>query len=222
MMIFNIGDIVVPTEDGIRKYAFLLTNGHYKVLQVAPTGELRVQNVDTGTKITGIRKEAFKLDHPARAAQTATINKAGSVSEPTSFFSEASSQVTAPADTRVTTTPPLTKIVIRQYKDAIVANCGAISCSVPATQSFSEGANLALKALFAKMPPAAGLNAKICVIDGNDTLKPGHIYQISNGRIQTPTGVLPKSYYLKSFNDLESFINDYFKHTISYVVVTED
>ena len=33
MTIFNIGDVVVPTEDGIKRYAFLITSGRYKVLQ---------------------------------------------------------------------------------------------------------------------------------------------------------------------------------------------
>lgn len=216
MTIFNIGDVVVPTEDGIKRYAFLITSGRYKVLQATPTGELNIQNVKSGTKITGLRKEFFKHDSP----QTASVHVATFPKEKPQPTEMPMTPASAPKE--AAEKPPLAKIVIRKYEDTFVASCGAFTCSVPATKSFAEGADMALKALFAKMSTPAYLNAKICIIDGNDVLKTGHMYIVADGKLKTSKGIILERASLKTLADLENYINTRFNHEVTYIVVNED
>ena len=85
------------------------------------------------------------------------------------------------------------------------------TCSKKDAFKFETGAKIAFERLTAK--PAEPkkdlklLNTKIFVLDGDDTLKSSHIYEIRNGKIAGLNGIYPMSGNFYNMDDVVNYLN---------------
>ena len=86
-------------------------------------------------------------------------------------------------------------------------------CSKDDTFDFGTGANIAFERLTAKPAVKAKpkkelkpLNTKIFVLDGDDTLKSSHIYEVKDGKIRSFIGSYPTKGLLYNMNDVVNYL----------------
>lgn len=121
------------------------------------------------------------------------------------------------------------EILLRRETNQVVASAGDLAGTATFTneEEYERAAHVALSALFEQLR-ADNFNIQICIIEGDETFRPGQIYDIKKGKLVTRDGrVLPASGKFCSYKDVEDFFtqqnssNEHWENHITYVIVAD-
>ena len=120
-------------------------------------------------------------------------------------------------------------ILLRRETNQVVASAGGLAGTATFTneEEYERAAHIALSSLFEQLR-ADNFNIQICIIEGDETFRPGQIYDIKKGKLTTRDGkVLPTTGKFCSYKDVEDFFtqqnssNEHWENHITYVIVAD-
>lgn len=152
----------------------------------------------------GWRGTVTKISHLGEiwVAGNGIAGYSGTPVDPKYFYLDTSNQkIIITTDGKTTTA--------KKYDGKTVVKTAVAKCSPDDKFDFDTGAKIAVDRLFDIIEEKALLNTKICIVNGDDTFKTGHIYEIIDGKIENSDTLCMLFPIIGRFHSVKD-VKDYF------------